>query len=66
MALEVRDEKSRWGSRGLRLAAEALFRLESWEHAAEAWVAVRRLERTDIESNSRLGTIYAKMACPRL
>ena len=61
LAAQVRAEKPRWENKGLRLAAEALFGLKSWTEAAEAWEAVRHLEPTDIEANTRLGTIYAKM-----
>jgi hypothetical protein len=61
MAHRVRDDKPKWEAKGLRLAAQALFGLQVWPQAAEAWEAVRRLEPTDIEANSRLGTIYAKI-----
>jgi tetratricopeptide (TPR) repeat protein len=51
-----------WGSGGLRLVAEAQFGISAFAGAKETFEALRRLDPDDLEVNSRLGTIYQRLA----
>jgi hypothetical protein len=51
-----------WGGGGLHLVGEAQFGLHALAGAKETFEALRRLDPDDLQVNSRLGTIYQKLA----
>jgi Tetratricopeptide Repeats-Sensor len=51
-----------WAREGLRVAAEALFRLNEPSQARLTWELVRAYDPDDDEANGRLATIFQKLA----
>ena len=50
-----------WSRKGLRLVAEAQYRLKAWPSAERTWRAILADEPDDVQANLRLGTVYQKL-----
>jgi tetratricopeptide (TPR) repeat protein len=59
LAAEVRGFT--WESEGLRVVGRTQFNLGAFHGARETWEAVREIDRTDLEANTLLGTIYQRL-----
>ncbi len=51
-----------WETPGLRLVGRAQFRMRAWESARATWEAMLRMWPDDLEANTRLGTVYQRLA----